>query len=83
MGVSVKVCLLFQETARSAYQSWSMRLDGMECIMHYYMQVSGDPRRPNECHKFKQLPPAAEDQTPAALLLFSVGFGMASLFLKV
>ncbi|KAL3150070.1 hypothetical protein ABBQ38_013416 [Trebouxia sp. C0009 RCD-2024] len=47
------------------------------------VKVSGDPRRPNECHKFKQLPPAAEDQIPAALLLFSVGFGMASLFLKI
>lgn len=48
-----------------------------------YMQVSGDPRRPNECHEFKQLPPTVEDSTPAALLMFSIGFGMASFLLKV
>lgn len=47
------------------------------------MQVSGDPRRPNECHEFKQLPPTVEDSTPAALLMFSIGFGMASFLLKV
>lgn len=47
------------------------------------IKVSGDPRRPNECHKFKQLPPAAEDQTPAALLIFSTCFGLASLLLKI
>lgn len=47
------------------------------------VQVSGDPRRPNELHAFKQLPPTAEDQTPGALLLLSMGFGMAALLLKV
>lgn len=47
------------------------------------MQVSGDPRRPNECHEFKQLPPTVEDSTPAALLMFSIGFGLASFLLKV
>ena len=29
------------------------------------------------------LPPTAEDQTPGALLLLAVGFGMAALLLKV
>ncbi len=45
--------------------------------------MSGDPRRPNETHAFKMLPPTAEDQTPGALLLLAVGFGMAALLLKV
>ncbi|DBA75778.1 TPA: hypothetical protein ACH3X1_010190 [Trebouxia sp. C0004] len=47
------------------------------------IKVSGDPRRPNETHAFKMLPPTAEDQTPGALLLLAVGFGMAALLLKV
>ena len=48
-----------------------------------FFQVSGDPRRPNELHAFKQLPPTADDQTPGALLLLSMGFGMSALLLKV
>lgn len=47
------------------------------------VKVSGDPRRPNETNAFKVLPPTAEDQTPGALLLLSMGFGMAALLLKV
>ncbi|KAA6424953.1 MAG: hypothetical protein FRX49_05127 [Trebouxia sp. A1-2] len=47
------------------------------------IKVSGDPRRPNETHAFKMLPPTAEDQTPGALLLLAIGFGMAALLLKV